>query len=90
MEVASIYDILGYAGSFLIGTMLIPQVYRTLTTKKTDDLSTIFIVLHMVAVGCMIPYSIHYKLYPVLFANISVGSCNGIILIQIIINTKKK
>ena len=90
MDVASMYDLLGYAGSFLIGTMLIPQVYRTLTTKKTDDLSTIFIVLNMVAVGCMIPYSIHYKIYPVLFANNSVGSINGIILIQIIINTKKK
>ena len=90
MEDETIFSTLGYIGSFLIGVMLIPQVYRTIKTKETEDISPYFIILNMIAVGCMIPYSIYFYLYPVFIANCSVCICNIIILIQIIINNNNK
>ena len=75
-----LYTILGYFGSCMIGSMLIPQVYLTINTKKTDDISLEFLIINMVAVSTMLPYSIYFKLYPVLIANFSVGICNSILL----------
>ena len=34
---ALIYTIIAYIGSCIAGIMLIPQVYLTIKTKKTDD-----------------------------------------------------
>ena len=75
-----LFNILGYVGSCMIGSMLIPQVYLTIKTKKTKDLSTGFLLMNMVAVSSMIPYSIYFNLIPVLIANSSVCICNSILL----------
>lgn len=89
MKDETIFSALGYIGSFIIGIMLIPQVYRTIKTKETKDISPYYIVLNIIAVGCMIPYSLYFCLYPVLIANCSVCVCNIVILLQIIINNNK-
>jgi uncharacterized protein with PQ loop repeat len=78
--VQNIYMGLGYFGSCMIGIMLIPQVYLTMKTKKTDDISLEFLLMNMLAVFSMLPYSIYFKLYPVIIANSSVGLCNSILL----------
>lgn len=74
------YNLFGYIGSIIVGIMLIPQVYLTIKTEKTDDLSIEFLILNMFAILAMIPYSIYFKLYPVIIANVSVGICNSILL----------
>ena len=81
-----IYISLGYIGSSLIGIMLIPQVYLTIKTNKTEDLSIVFLIVNMFAVLSMVPYSIYFSLYPVLIANSSVGTCNCILLYYTIRN----
>ena len=68
---ALIYTIIAYIGSCIAGIMLIPQVYLTIKTKKTDDISLEFLILNMLAVLAMIPYSIYFKLHPILIANLS-------------------
>ena len=67
---------LGYIGSLMVGLMLIPQVYLTTKTNETENLSSFFLIMNMIAVSAMIPYSLYYELYPVLIANTSVGICN--------------
>lgn len=85
---ALIYTIIAYIGSCIAGIMLIPQVYLTIKTKKTDDISLEFLILNMLAVLAMIPYSIYFKLHPVLIANLSIGFCTSIILYYKIHNLK--
>ena len=36
--------------------------------------------LPLLAVFAMLPYSIYFKLYPIIIANLSVGLCNSIII----------
>jgi len=90
IEYNLLFIILGYIGSSIIGIMLIPQVYLTIKTNKTDDLSVIFLIMNMIAVVTMIPYSIYFQLYPVLIANSSVGICNSILLCYTIKNQNSK
>jgi MtN3 and saliva related transmembrane protein len=80
----------GYIGSCMIGVMFIPQVLKTIKTNKTDDLSIIFLAMNTIAVLSMIPYSVHFKLTPILIANTSVGICNGILLYYTINNSINK
>ena len=75
-----IYNILGYCGSIFLGIMMIPQVITSYRTKKIDDISFLFVSLNILAVSCLIPYSLYFKLYPVLVANLSVGVCNLLLI----------
>ena len=77
---------LGYIGSCMIGGMLIPQVILTIRTNKTKDLSIGFLLMNMIAVSSMIPYSLYFNLIPVLIANSSVGICNSILLYYALCN----
>jgi uncharacterized protein with PQ loop repeat len=86
IEYYFLFNTLGYIGSSMIGIMLIPQVYLTIKTNKTDDLSILFLIMNMTAVSNMIPYSIYFELYPVLIANSSVGICNSILLYHTVKN----
>ena len=76
----NVYNILGYIGASFLTIMMYPQVYQTIKTNKTRDISVNFIYLNLCAVSFLIPYSVHYELYPVLMANTSVGICNGLLL----------
>ena len=81
-----IYDILGYTGSILIAIMLLPQVKLTVTTQKTKDISLVFHLINLLAGIIIVPYALHYKVYPMLITNISCGLCNSIILYYCIKN----
>lgn len=81
-----IFDILGYLGSFCLSIMMIPQVYHTIKTKKTEDISIRFLLLNLLAVCFLIPYSVYYRLYPILAANFSVAICNLILLFYSVLN----
>ena len=70
----------------MIGCMLIPQVILTIKTNKTKDLSIGFLLMNMLAVSSMIPYSVYFNLIPVLIANSSVGICNSILLYYAVCN----
>ena len=76
----NIFNILGYIGASFLTVMMYPQVYQTVKTNKTRDISVNFIYLNLCAVSFLIPYSVHFKLYPVLMANTSVGICNFLLL----------
>ena len=82
-----IYDILGWFGSSLLTIMMYPQVYLTLKTNKTDDLSIKFVSLNLLATICLVPYSIYYNIIPIAIANISLLICN-LILISLYIKNK--
>lgn len=74
------FEIFGYIGAACLSVMMIPQVYLTIKTKKTDDISIKFIVFNLLACCFLIPYSIYFRLYPILSANFSVTICNLILL----------
>ena len=81
MSTEYLFTIFGYIGSSLIAIMMYPQVYLTIKSKKTRDLSIIFLALNMTAVSFIIPYAFYFNLIPIIIANISVGLCNLVLII---------
>ena len=90
MDNDTIFNIIGYCGSSFLTIMMIPQVITSFKTKKVDDISFLFVFLNLMAVSCLIPYSLYFQLYPVLAANVSVGVCNlSLICLKLSILFKK-
>ncbi len=71
----------GYIGSCIAIFMMIPQVYLTLKTRKTEDISIKTITMNLSAQVFFLPYSIYFRLYPLLTANVSLAICDLIIII---------
>ena len=87
----TLFNIIGYFGSGFLTIMMIPQVITSYKTKKVNDISFLFVFLNLMAVACLIPYSLYFGLYPVLAANVSVGICNLLLIfLKICILNKRK
>tara|TARA_B100001248_G_C27106326_1_gene329316 strand:- start:187 stop:483 length:297 start_codon:yes stop_codon:yes gene_type:complete len=79
MNLEFIFLIFGFIGSGIASIMMIPQVYLTIKTKKTDDLSLNMISLNLLAILFFLPYSLYYNLYPYIVTNSSLLVCNSIL-----------
>ena len=89
MDINNILEIFGYIGAFCLSIMGIPQVIHTVKTEKTEDISMKFVLFNLLANCFLLPYSVYFKLYPIMGANISVCICNIIILYYCIRNHYK-
>ena len=88
MNTDYIFNIFGYIGSGFLSIMMWPQIYLTIKTNKTDDISIKFLVANLCAISFLLPYSIYFKLYPILGANLSLFICNLILLFYSVKNLK--
>ena len=75
-----IFLVFGYIGSGISCIMNFPQVYLTLTEKKVEDLSIKTISANLMCHSLFLPYSVYFKLYPLLTANVIIGICDIAIL----------
>lgn len=75
-----IFIIFGYIASIIGIIMMFPQVYLTIKKNSTEDLSIKTVFMNFMAQLFFLPYSLYFKLYPLLVANISIGICDTIIL----------
>lgn len=62
--------ICGYIATILFCLMLLPQLYKSITTKSVDDISICFLFLMLSAATFMSIYSYTIKAYPVIITNI--------------------
>lgn len=59
----SFHESIGYFAAFLYSIMLLPQLFKTVKTKSTEDLSPHFLMIFLVAAICMTYYGIKIKSY---------------------------
>lgn len=76
----NIFEIFGYLASANACLMMIPQLYLTVKKKSFDDLSIDMISMNLLTQALFFPYSIHFKLYPLIVVNSMLSSCDIIIL----------
>ena len=76
----NIFEIFGYLASANACLMMIPQLYLTVKKKSFDDLSINMISMNLLTQALFFPYSIHFKLYPLIVVNSMLSSCDIIIL----------
>ena len=75
-----IFMIFGYMGSVCASLMMLPQLFLTIKKRSFEDLSMNMIFMNLFTQMCFLPYTIHFKLYPLITVN-SVLSLSDLIII---------
>ena len=75
-------DFFGYFAAILTTAAFLPQLIKTLNTKKADDVSLITLIMFISGVGCWIIYGYKISSTPILIANLITFILNLLILIS--------
>ena len=82
-------EFFGYFAAILTTLAFLPQLIKTLTTQKADDVSLITLIMFLTGVLSWIVYGYKISSVPILMANIITFILNFLILIFKIIFAKK-
>jgi len=82
-------DIFGYFAAILTTTAFLPQLIKTLKTKKADDVSLTTLVMFIIGVLSWIIYGYKISSTPILIANLITLILNLLILISKVYFSKK-
>ena len=82
-------EFFGYFAAILTTAAFLPQLIKTLKTKKAEDVSLVTLIMFMSGVGSWIIYGYEISSFPILLANIITFILNFFILISKIYYSKK-
>tara|TARA_Y100000991_G_C21861704_1_gene301195 strand:+ start:104 stop:373 length:270 start_codon:yes stop_codon:yes gene_type:complete len=82
-------EFFGYLAAILTTAAFLPQLIKTLRTKKAEDVSSITLIMFICGVGSWIIYGYKISSVPILMANIITFILNFFILISKIYYAKK-
>ena len=75
-------EIFGYIAAILTTAAFLPQLLKTLKTRKAEDVSLITLVMFIIGVLCWIIYGYKISSTPILSANLITLILNLLILIS--------
>ena len=75
-------EFFGYFAAILTTAAFLPQLIKTLKTKKADDVSLVTLIMFISGVGCWIIYGYKISSFPILLANVITFILNTFILIS--------
>ena len=81
-------EFFGYTAAILTTAAFLPQLIKTLMTKKAEDVSLLTLIMFISGVGCWIIYGYKISSTPILIANIITFLLNSFILISKIYYSK--
>ena len=73
---STIIDTLGYTGTCILGVTMLPQVYKTFSEKRANDLSLSYLFLQFSANVLFIIYGYFIQSLPVVISNSIVLLCS--------------
>ena len=82
-------EIFGYLAAILTTAAFLPQLIKTLRTKKAEDVSSVTLIMFICGVVSWIIYGYKISSSPILIANIITFILNFFILISKIYYAKK-
>ena len=82
-------EFFGYFAAILTTVAFLPQLIKTLKTKKADDVSLITLIMFICGVGSWIIYGHAISSFPIMIANIITLILNFFILISKIYYARK-
>ena len=82
-------EFFGYFAAILTTAAFLPQLIKTLKTKKADDVSLVTLIMFISGLGSWIIYGYAISSFPILIANIITFILNLFILISKIYYSKK-
>jgi MtN3 and saliva related transmembrane protein len=78
-------DVIGYVAGSLAMISFLPQVIRTIRTKKADDLSMSMLILTLATNILYVIYGLLLELYPIV---VMIGIMTVIVITQIVFTWK--
>ena len=84
-----IVEFFGYFAAILTTLAFIPQLIKTLKTKKAEDVSLTTLIMFLTGVAAWIIYGIAISSKPILIANVVTFLLNFLILVFKLIYSKK-
>lgn len=63
-------QIIGYTGGTLLNITFLPQIYKTYKTKRTEDISLLFMILQVITSILYVVYSFLLNEQPLIVSNI--------------------
>ena len=82
-------ELFGYFAAILTTVAFLPQLIKTLKTKKADDVSLITLIMFIIGVLSWIIYGYKISSLPILLANLITFILNLLILISKVYFSKK-
>jgi len=82
-------EFFGYFAAFLTTLAFIPQLVKTLQTKKAEDVSLTTLIMFLTGVAAWIIYGIQISSKPILIANTITFLLNFLILVFKLIYSKE-
>ena len=82
-------EFFGYFAAILTTAAFLPQLIKTLKTKKAEDVSLLTLIMFICGVGFWILYGYKISSSPILIANIVTLILNSFILISKVYYSKK-
>ena len=82
-------EFFGYFAAILTTLAFIPQLIKTLKTKKAEDVSLTTLIMFLTGVAAWILYGIQISSKPILIANIITFLLNFLILVFKLIYSKE-
>ena len=82
-------EFFGYFAAILTTAAFLPQLIKTLKTKKAEDVSLLTLIMFICGVGSWIIYGYKISSSPILIANIVTLILNSFILISKVYYSKK-
>ena len=82
-------EFFGYFAAILTTTAFLPQLIKTLNTKKAEDVSLVTLIMFISGVGFWIIYGYAISSFPILMANVITFILNLFILFSKIYYAKK-
>ena len=82
-------EFFGYFAAILTTVAFLPQLIKTLKTKKAEDVSLITLIMFICGVGSWIIYGCKISSFPIVIANVITFILNFFILISKIYYSKK-
>ena len=82
-------EFFGYFAAILTTVAFLPQLVKTLKTKKADDVSLLTLIMFITGVLSWIIYGYKIESFPILIANLITFLLNLMILISKIYYSKK-
>ena len=83
-------ELFGYCAAILTTLAFLPQLIKTLKTKKAEDVSTITLIMFISGVLCWVIYGYKISSFPIVLANLITLLLNFLILISKIYYEKIK
>ena len=65
MNISFFFELVGLFGGILLGLDLIPQVFHTIVSNSTKDISLLWQFLHLFVLSLLYSYAIYFNLWSI-------------------------